>query len=80
MSHLNLRCDEVPLGAQLRSYIEQRLDQAIAKLRDKDSKLGVLIHRVMDRLEASIERRTQRHHEKRKGGKRSLPSQPKDPR
>lgn len=120
MSHLNLRCDEVPLGAQLRSYIEQRLDQAIAKLRDrvheinlkiedingpdrkgldkqaklvvrwrnkqslviedKDSKLGVLIHRVMDRLEASIERRTQRHHEKRKGGKRSLPSQTKDPR
>lgn len=109
MNHLNLRCDEVSLGDQLRSYIEQRLDHAIAKLRDKvsninlkiedingpdrkgldkqaklvvrwrnkqslviedrDSKLGVLIHRVMDRLESSIERRNQRQHEKRKGGK-----------
>jgi hypothetical protein len=44
MNHLNLRCDEVSLGDQLRSYMEQR-------------------------LEASIERRNQRQHEKRKGGK-----------
>jgi ribosome-associated translation inhibitor RaiA len=111
MNHLNLCCDKVALGTQLRTYIEQRVDQAIARLKDKvndvnlkiedingpdrkgldkqarlvvrwrnkqslviedrDSKLGVLIHRLMDRLEASIERRSQKLQDKRKGFRRN---------
>jgi hypothetical protein len=35
MNHLNLCCDKVALGTQLRTYIEQRVDQAIARLKDK---------------------------------------------
>ncbi len=110
MNHLNLCCDKIDLGSQLRTYIEQRVDQAIGKLKDKvndihlkiedingpdrkgldkqaklvvrwrnkqslviedrDSKLGVLIHRIMDRLEASIERHSQKLKDKRKGLRR----------
>ena len=105
MNHFNLRCDDITLTTQLKSYLQERLDQAIERIRDKvqdvhlniedvngpnrkgldkqaklvvrwknkqslvihdkDSKIGTLVHRVMDRLEASIERRVERRREKR---------------
>lgn len=105
MNYLHLRCDDVTLTAQLKSYLQDRLDQAIEKIRDrvhevhlniedingpnrkgldkqaklvvrwnnkqslviqdKDSKVGALIHRVLDRLEASIDRRMERGRHKR---------------
>lgn len=106
MSQIHLRCDQVSLGTQLRSYLEDRVENALEKIRDKvneihlniedingpnrkgldkqaklvvrwknkqslviedrDSKLGVLVHRIMDRLELAIERRSERQTEKRR--------------
>ena len=106
MSQLHLRCDHVSLGTQLRSYLEDRIENALEKIRDKvneihlniedingpnrkgldkqaklvvrwknkqslviedrDSTLGVLVHRLMDRLELAIERRNERKIDKRK--------------
>jgi ribosome-associated translation inhibitor RaiA len=105
MNQLHLRCDQVFLGDQLRSYIEGRIEQAMERIRDKvheihlniedingpnrkgldkqaklvvrwtnkqslviedkDATLGVLLHRMMDRLELALERRTNRNQEKR---------------
>jgi|694.fasta_scaffold02797_3 hypothetical protein len=46
MNHLNLCCDKVALGTQLRTYIEQRVDQAIARLKDKVNDVNLKIEDI----------------------------------
>ena len=47
MNHLNLCCDKVALGTQLRTYIEQRVDQAIARLKDKVNDVNLKIEDII---------------------------------
>jgi prefoldin subunit 5 len=63
MIPLNLRCDQVTLGDQLRKYIEERLDQALERIRERVQDIHLNIEDIKG---PSIERRKNRHQDNRK--------------
>ena len=61
--HLNIQDVNGPnrggLDKQAKLVVRWKNKQSLV-IQDKDSKLGALLHRVMDRLDASIDRRMQK--------------------